>query len=60
MSAFQRFSFSAFAFGRICLLESEAALSELAHHACEDREQFIGFAQQLSDRLAWNTTIIPQ
>jgi len=28
------------------MLKSSAALPELRHHACKDREQFVGFPQQ--------------
>jgi len=42
------------------MLKSDAALSELGYHDCKDREQFVGFAQQLIERFTLNTAIITQ
>ena len=54
ISAFQLFSFS---LGAVTL-KSDPTLSQLRHHGCKNRKQFIGFVQQLIGRSASNAAII--
>jgi hypothetical protein len=41
-------------------LVSGAVLSEFRHHACENCEQFIGFAQQRIDDFTLNAAVVAQ